>query len=92
MTPDEIVTRLRAAAAAGRVTFHDYPHITVEDEAPEPSLAELCRPCRDIAPGACGTATCKRCGEPVRVDGSRGWWHTHGRRDHHAKPAAKEKP
>jgi len=94
MTPEQMVTRLRAAAKAGREGPRRWygsgdlpPTPLVEDEAPVPSLAELCR-CNDGMP--CGEDTCV-CGEPIRRFAS-SWWHTHGRRDHHATPAVKEKP
>jgi hypothetical protein len=59
-------------------------HIDIEDEGPEPTLAELCRPCREIAPGACGEP-CGECDDPVARHGGT-WLHTHGARAHRARP------
>jgi hypothetical protein len=83
---DEAVAGLSAYVAANPSPFRDRgllsERVELDDEAPVPSLAELCR-CNNGMP--CGEDTCV-CGEPVARFAS-SWWHTHGRRDHHATPA-----
>jgi hypothetical protein len=66
-------------------------HVDIEDEAPEPSLAELCRECREVGPGACGEP-CRVCGGPIARYGGK-WGHTHGAdRSHRAQPVAVVSP
>src|SRR6266508_3599833 len=78
VTPAEKIAKLRAAAAAARQQDRHLPerHIDLEDELPEPPVAEQCRQCREF--GSCGEP-CFHCGAPIRHQGFGGWWHAHGR-------------
>jgi hypothetical protein len=83
---EDMVTRLRAAAVAGKQAERPHPGPDLgPDDPPEPTGADACKACRE---GTCGEP-CRWCGEPITQLDDR-WFHCHGQRKHYARPIPKE--